>query len=310
VNDHSERIIRIATRNSRLATFQAMLVKNQLEYKFPHYNFVLNYVTSEVGDINKDKPLASLGLGVFVRSIEQSLLDYESDIAVHSLKDVPTILTDDLEMVAFLDREDARDVIVSRQGTGLKNLPSGAKIGTSSPRRMVQVLNTRPDLKIVPIRGNVPTRVSKINTSECDAVVLAAAGMTRLKMESHISEYLNIDDFVPAPGQGIIGVQIRSNDLELLPLVKQLNNFESEVCSIAERAFLELLGSGCQMPVGAHARVIEDRIHLTSSIGDLDTGQSYITKIIGDLDQPKHMADQVKQIFESGEAKYLIQRYT
>ena len=186
MTDRSDRVIKIATRNSRLATFQATVVKEELESRFPNYKFELNYVRSEVGDLNKDKPLADLGLGVFVRSIEESLLACESDIAVHSLKDVPTILTDGLEMVAFLEREDARDVNVSRENIGLTELPIGARIGTSSPRRAVQILNMRSDLQIVPIRGNVPTRIAKIETLECDAVVLAAAGLKRLQLDNYI----------------------------------------------------------------------------------------------------------------------------
>ena len=310
MTDRSKRVIRIATRNSRLATYQATVVKEGLESKFPDYKFSLNYVNSEVGDINKDKPLADLGLGVFVRSIEQSLLDFNSDIAVHSLKDVPTILTPGLEMVAFLDREDARDVNVSNHNVSLIDLPAGSKIGTSSPRRAAQIMNVRSDLTIVPIRGNVPTRVSKIETSECDAVILAAAGLKRLEMTHHISEYLDIDDFIPAPGQGIIGVQIRSEDSELFPIVRALNNFESEVCSITERKFLELLGSGCQMPVGAHARVIENEIHMLSSIGDFDARKCYFSKIVGEVKHPENLAEETKHDFESGEAKYLIGRYT
>ena len=310
MTDRSDRVIKIATRNSRLATFQATVVKEELESRFPNYKFELNYVRSEVGDLNKDKPLADLGLGVFVRSIEQSLLASESDIAVHSLKDVPTILTEGLEIVAFLEREDARDVNVSRDNICLKELPIGAKIGTSSPRRGVQILNMRSDLQIVPIRGNVPTRVSKIETLECDAVVLAAAGLKRLQLDNHISEYLDIDDFVPAPGQGIIGVQIRSDDQELFPIVRALNNVESEVCSKSERKFLELLGSGCQMPVGAHARIIKGELHMISSIGDLNLNKCYVSRVVGQLEKPESLAEETKYDFESREAKYLIERYT
>lgn len=307
---NSERIIRIATRNSRLATFQAEFVKKALELKFPDHEFVLNYITAEVGDMHKDKPLAGLGLGVFVRAIEQSLLDGTSDIAVHSLKDVPTILTKGLNIVAFLEREDPRDVLVSKGNISLIDMAAGSKIGTSSPRRAVQLLKLRKDLQIVPIRGNVPTRVSKIDTSECDGVILAAAGMTRLGMVNDITEYLEIDQFVPAPGQGVIGVQIRSTDTELLELTKELNNTQSEVCSKAERRFLELLGSGCQMPVGSHARFSDDKLLMISSIGDLEMRECYVSKIQGSVDDPEYLAEQTKHQFEAGEAKYLIERYT
>ncbi|HCG91874.1 MAG TPA: hydroxymethylbilane synthase [Dehalococcoidia bacterium] len=305
----TKKSLKIATRSSVLAMQQANTVKTALESKFSDYIFELYVVDSEIGDLNKDKPLAGLGLGVFVKSIEQALLNKTADIAVHSLKDVPTILTYGLEIVAYMEREDARDVLVSRFNCQFDKLPERSSIGTSSPRRTAQIVSERKDLEIIPIRGNVPTRLNKIQDLECDSVILAAAGLIRLGLEDKVTQYLPINSFIPAPGQGIIGVQIRSEDTECLQLVRQLDNKDSRACATAERTFLKLLGSGCQLPVGAHGVVKNECLELHVSVANIEEGTSFFNSETGDINNPEKLAKDIKLKLERSGAKEIINQF-
>ena len=244
--------VRVGTRGSRLALAQTELVLSRLRAVHPGVAFELVIVTTQ-GDANRAAPLAGMGLGVFVSEIERRLAAGEIDLAVHSLKDMPTALPDGMAIGAIPERADPRDVLVCHLGHTLARLPAGARIGTSSPRRAAQLAEYRPDLTIVPIRGNVETRIRKAAGDECDGAILAAAGLHRLGLADAITEYLPPDRFVPPPGQGAMAVEIRADDARMTALVAAAHHPPTAAAVAAERAFLSILGGGCQVPVGAYA---------------------------------------------------------
>ena len=249
--------VRVGTRGSRLALAQTELVLSRLRAAHPGVAFELVIVTTQ-GDANRTAPLAGMGLGVFVSEIERRLASGEIDLAVHSLKDMPTTLPDGMAIGAVPERADPRDVLVSHLGHTLARLPAGARIGTSSPRRAAQLAEYRPDLTIVPIRGNVETRLRKAAGAECDAAILAAAGLHRLDLTDAITEYLPPDRFVPPPGQGAMAVEIRAADARMTALTAAAHHPPTAAAVAAERAFLSILGGGCQVPVGAYAGYDDD----------------------------------------------------
>ena len=244
--------VRVGTRGSRLALAQTELVLSRLRAVHPGVVFELVIVTTQ-GDANRAAPLAGMGLGVFVSEIERRLAAGEIDLAVHSLKDMPTALPDGMAIGAVPERADPRDVLVCHLGHTLARLPAGARIGTSSPRRAAQIAEYRPDLTIVPIRGNVETRIRKAAGDECDGAILAAAGLHRLGLADAITEYLPPDRFVPPPGQGAMAVEIRADDARMAALAAAAHHPPTAAAVAAERAFLSILGGGCQVPVGAYA---------------------------------------------------------
>lgn len=225
-------------------------------------------IVKTTGDILSDAPLDAIGgKGVFVKEIERALLEGEIDLAVHSLKDMQAALPVGLVVSAYLEREDPRDMLFSMHGSTLDALPNGARVGTSSMRRRCQLKNLRPDLAIVDIRGNVPTRLSKVGVS-VDAVVLAAAGVKRLGLEQGTA--LSIDAMVPSPGQGIIAIESRTSDKDLNELVARLNHAPTRICAEAERAFLAALGQDCSLPAGAFASLKGELISITGILGSTD----------------------------------------
>ena len=244
--------VRVGTRGSRLALAQTELVLSRLRAAHPGVAFELVIVTTQ-GDANRAAPLAGMGLGVFVSEIERRLAAGDIDLAVHSLKDMPTALPDGMAIGAIPERADPRDVLVCHLGHTLARLPAGARIGTSSPRRAAQIAEYRPDLTIVPIRGNVETRIRKAAGDECDGAILAAAGLHRLGLAGAITEYLPPDRFVPPPGQGAMAVEIRADDARMTALAAAAHHPPTAAAVAAERAFLSILGGGCQVPVGAYA---------------------------------------------------------
>lgn len=259
--------MRIGTRGSDLALTQSRLVRSLLggsEADTP-----LEIITT-AGDRLPDASLARIGgKGVFTKEIEEALLAGRVDIAVHSLKDLPTENPPGLVIAALLPREDPRDVLVSRSGARLAELPSGARVGTSSLRRRSQVLARRPDLQVEDLRGNVPTRLKKVDEGHLDAVIVAAAGLIRLGLAGRITETLDEEIMLPAPGQGILAVQTRASDAATIAAVRRLADPVATAEAAAERAFLVGLGGGCLVPVGARARVTPDtdRIHLAGFVG-------------------------------------------
>ena len=262
--------IKIATRGSALALIQANWVKDRLIKQFPDLTIGLEIIKTK-GDKILDVPLADVGgKGLFVKEIEEAILDGRAQLAVHSIKDVPVEFPDGLGIVAVAERDDFRDVLVSRDGLKLDELPSGARIGTSSLRRRAQLLNRRPDLKIESIRGNVETRLSKIVTENLDGVILAAAGLNRLGLADKITQHLEPDIMLPAIGQGALGLETRLDDKTLRDMISFLDHGETAVCVKAERAFLERLEGGCQVPIAALGVLKKDRLELTGLVADPD----------------------------------------
>lgn len=254
----------IATRGSKLALWQAEWVKAELQNLHPNLKVELKKIKT-TGDKILDVPLAKVGgKGLFVKEIEEALLKGEADLAVHSMKDVPTDLPQGLHIAAICKREDPRDAFITKVQS-FKDLPKDATIGTSSLRRMCQLLNIRHDLKITQLRGNLDTRIRKLDEGQFDAIIVAAAGVNRLGMSHRITEILSPDISLPAIGQGAIGIECRTNDEFINNLIIPLNHIETAICVRAERAFLKRLEGGCQVPIAAHAR-IEHRTQNTEQI--------------------------------------------
>jgi hydroxymethylbilane synthase len=247
--------LRIGTRGSPLALIQAEAVGAALMRA--HAGLEVDYcVVRTSGDRIQDRPLAEVGgKGLFTKEIEQGLLDNQIDLAVHSMKDVETFLPDGLCIAAMLPREDPRDVLLSAGGEPLDTLPRGARIGTSSIRRQAQVLHRRPDLRVVPFRGNVQTRLRKLEAGEADATLLAAAGLKRLAQLDLATQMLDADLILPAAGQGAIGIEARASDAVTLSLLEAINHRDTQICVSAERAMLAALDGSCRTPIGALAEL-------------------------------------------------------
>ncbi len=275
------RPIVIGTRGSALAQWQARFVEQALKRLHPELEIEVRIIKTS-GDKDQVRPLAELGgLGVFTKEIENALLNREIDLAVHSLKDLPTETAEGLMLAAIPEREDARDCLVSRHGVGLEQLPPGARVGTSSARRGAQVLALRRDLQVVPLRGNVDTRLRKAQTQDYDAVVLAAAGITRLGRASEITQYLSFDAVLPDPGQGALAIEIRADDSALARLLAGLDHAPTRAAVTAERAFLRALGGGCRMPIGAYAEIRNAQLVLQGMVGALDGSRRVCGEISG-----------------------------
>ncbi|MCX7989960.1 MAG: hydroxymethylbilane synthase [Aquificaceae bacterium] len=257
--------LRIGTRKSKLALWQANYIKEKLERK--GYSVELLLITT-TGDKILDVPLAKIGgKGLFVKEIEEALLRKEIDLAVHSLKDVPMSLPEGLTLGAITERENAFDVLITKNYKSLEELPEGAIVGTSSLRRQVQVKRKRPDLKLETLRGNVDTRLRKLEEGKYDAIILAYAGVKRMGLEDKVSQVLY--DFIPAVGQGSLAIEIREDDDKTKEAIGFLNHEESKVRAVAERTFLSELGGGCQVPVGAYAWIEGGKLRLKAFISDL-----------------------------------------
>ena len=255
----------IATRGSKLALWQAGWIKTELEKRYPDIDIELEKIKT-TGDKILDVPLAKVGgKGLFVKEIEEAMLRGEADLAVHSMKDVPADLPAELHIAVICEREDPRDALIVRTqkterglqtAQGFKDLPHGARVGTSSLRRICQILNKRPDLKIIQLRGNLDTRIRKLDEGQFDAIVVATAGVKRLGMPERITEVLDPDITLPAIGQGAVGIECRIDDEYIHKLINPLNHVETAICVRAERSFLKKLEGGCQVPIAAHARLI------------------------------------------------------
>lgn len=262
--------LRIATRRSALALWQATHVAEVLRRTHPGLQVELVPLVTE-GDRRLSGALSAIGgKGLFVKELEQAMLNGQADLAVHSMKDVPATLPDGLCLAAFLESEDPRDAFVSNNYGCLEVLPQGARVGTSSLRRRTQVLNLRPDLDIVTLRGNLGTRLQRMDKGHYQAILLACAGLTRLELSDRIGERFPVDQFVPAIAQGIIGLECRTDDWSTRSLVKPLHHMTTAVRVTAERALGRRLGSSCAIPVAGHARVANGNIHLIGLVGSPD----------------------------------------
>ncbi|MBF0178208.1 MAG: hydroxymethylbilane synthase [Magnetococcales bacterium] len=248
-------LLRIGTRGSALALWQARLVRDRILAHRPALTVELVSIKT-TGDKILDVPLAKVGgKGLFVKELEEALLDGRADLAVHSMKDVPARFPPGLTLGSILERADPRDVVLSVHHAGLAMLPQKARVGSSSLRRCSQLLALRPDLNVLPLRGNINTRIEKMVAGEYDAIILAAAGVERLQMTRYVVEYLDSERMVSAIGQGAIGMEMRDDDPHVATLLEPLNHLPTQLCVRAERAFLATLEGGCQVPIGGHARL-------------------------------------------------------
>ena len=266
------REIRIATRKSALALWQAEYVKARLEQAHPRLKVSLVPMVSR-GDKLLDAPLAKIGgKGLFVKELETALLENEADIAVHSMKDVPMDFPEGLGLYCICEREDPRDAFVSNTYASLDALPAGSVVGTSSLRRQAQLLARRPDLKIQFLRGNVNTRLAKLDAGEYDAIILAAAGLIRLGFEDRIRSSISAEDSLPAGGQGAVGIECRSADADVHALLAPLHHRETALRVTAERALNKHLNGGCQVPIACYALLEDDQLWLRGLVGQPDGG--------------------------------------
>ncbi len=277
-NPMAKKTLRIGTRASQLALWQANWVKSELEKRYPGLEVTLTKIKTQ-GDKILDVPLAMVGgKGLFVKEIEEAMLRGEVDIAVHSMKDVPTIFPEGLALRCITEREDPRDIVILEPGIKtFMDLPQGARIGTSSLRRKAQLLHLRPDFHMIDIRGNVETRIRKLTDENLGAVVLAAAGMKRLGFGAQISEYLSTDISLPAIGQGALGLESRIDDAETNEAIDFFNHPATAHAVIAERAFLRRLEGGCQVPIASFGETKGDRLTLTGLVASVD-GKEFLKK--------------------------------
>ena len=263
-------ILKIATRQSPLALWQANFVKNRLEDHYPQIKVKLISMVTK-GDVILDTPLAKIGgKGLFVKELENALLEKCADIAVHSMKDVPMQFPKGLGLSVICKREDPRDAFVSNKYQSLDELPQGSIVGTSSLRRQCQLKQLRPDLDIRSLRGNVGTRLTKLDNGDYDAIILAAAGLIRLGMPNRITSFIETTQFLPAAGQGAVGIECRSDDAEVQALLAPLADPETTACVLAERAMNAHLQGGCQVPIGGYAVLENGHIYLRALVGALD----------------------------------------
>ncbi|RNB54369.1 hydroxymethylbilane synthase [Brevibacillus gelatini] len=267
---------KVGTRRSKLALTQTNWVVQKLKEIAPQAEFELHEIVTK-GDRILDVTLSKVGgKGLFVKEIEQSLYDKETDFAVHSLKDMPAELPEGLVIGAIPKRVDPRDVLLSLDGKTLDELKEGALVGTSSLRRSAQLLAYRPDIQIESLRGNIDTRIRKLEEGNFDAIILAAAGLERVNYKGNISQYLPVEISLPAVGQGALAIECRADDEETLALLKQLDDEPTRLAVTAERSFLHKLQGGCQVPIGAYATVGEDKqITLTGMVGSPDGKQMF-----------------------------------
>tara|TARA_B100001971_G_scaffold214343_1_gene251209 strand:+ start:1479 stop:2399 length:921 start_codon:yes stop_codon:yes gene_type:complete len=281
--------LKIGTRASRLALWQAEWVRAKLEQDSNVKVSLQKIKTS--GDKILDVPLAKIGgKGLFVKEIEEALLRGDIDLAVHSMKDVPTVLPDALEIVAMTEREDPRDAISTRYPiTGIDDLPVGATIGTSSLRRQAQLLHLRPDFNIAILRGNLDTRLRKLQNGEYEAVIVAAAGVKRLGFESQVTAYLPVEQSLPAMGQGVLGIECRQDDMLVREHIYRLNHLPSAYAVRAERAFVDRLEGGCQVPIGAYAVVTNSFIRLDGLVSSLDGTRMIRNYIEGSVNEAQSL---------------------
>lgn len=278
------RDIKLGTRASLLAVTQSTWVKNQIEKQYPGTSVELVKITTK-GDKILDVPLAKVGgKGLFVKELEDALLEGSVDLAVHSMKDVPSMLPEGLQVAIVPVRENPHDAFISIRYKSLDEMPTGAKIGTSSLRRKAQLAGLRPDLEILDLRGNLDTRLRKLEEGLYDAIILAAAGLNRLGMTDKITTLFTAEQMLPAVGQGSLGIELRETDTELIQGLHFLHHKETAVTVAAERAFLLTLEGGCQVPIGAFASINGPKVTLTGLIASEDGSEILREKITGNAD--------------------------
>ncbi|MFO8009646.1 MAG: hydroxymethylbilane synthase [Dehalococcoidia bacterium] len=297
----------IGTRGSKLALLQAESVSDRLVSLYPGYQFEIATV-STTGDRNTDVSLEQLGgQGVFVKELEEALLHGDIDIAVHSLKDMLTIIPEALCLAAVPERVDPRDAIISPFG-GLRDVPYGARVGTGSPRRGIQIRAMRPDIEISELRGNIDTRIKKAFLGELDGIVIAAAALIRLGLEEKITEYLPEDAMVPAVGQGALGIETRSSDEDLVALVSKVNHEPTWRAVSAERAFLREMGGGCRAPIAALGSIDGRTLRLRGIASSPDGSEMLREEIKGSAERAEEVGKEMARIMLKAGAASFVER--
>jgi hydroxymethylbilane synthase len=291
----------IGTRGSELAVWQTNWVKDKLQKSFPSLTIAIEIIKTK-GDVVSDTALSKIGdKGLFTKEIEQNLLNENIDLAVHSLKDLPTLLPKGLKIGAVSERIDQRDVFISNKYSAIDELPYGAQVATGSLRRKSQLLNYRPDLNITDVRGNITTRLRKLEESRWDAMILAYAGLERLSLGEKIRQIIPTDIILPATCQGIMAVEIRENDSVSRELLSLINNHHSEIESKAERSFLNRLEGGCQIPVGVYSKAESYNLYMEGMVGSLDGKYVLRERIIGNDSQPEEIGKKLaNMLLEKG----------
>ncbi|MBW2609329.1 MAG: hydroxymethylbilane synthase [Deltaproteobacteria bacterium] len=303
-------LLRIGTRGSKLAITQSEWIKGRIEAGHPDIEVDLVRIKTK-GDKILDSPLSKIGgKGIFVKEIEAALLKKEVDLAVHSIKDVPAQLPEGLCLPIFPEREDPSDAFISMDYKTFDDLPRGSSVGTGSLRRSAQLLHMRPDINVVSLRGNVDTRLKRLESGDLQGIILAVAGLKRLGLSDRISQILSNDDFLPAIGQGALGLELRQDDDMVHNMLRFLNHDATEVSVKAERAFLKELAGGCQVPVAAHGRLDGDRLILRGMVAELDGSREIRDEINGQRENPEEIGVTLaKRLLASGADEILARFY-
>ena len=305
-----QKTLTIATRKSPLALWQAYHVRDRLQARFPYRTIELLEMAT-MGDDQLDVSLTKIGgKGVFVKELETALYDGRADLAVHSLKDVPMELPNGLDLCCLTARETPTDAVVHRIGTtawaGLADIPQGAHLGTSSLRRIAQIRALRPDLKLSPVRGNLGTRLKKLDSGEFDGLVLASAGLKRLELSERIAFETTPEEILPACGQGILGIETREDDPLIQDIVATLKDAAGEIAGRAERALNRHLNGGCQVPIAAYAIEQDDQLWLRALVGSADCGTLLKAEGFGKLDDVENLGIRVAEDLIAQGAKELL----
>lgn len=298
----------IATRESRLALWQAEFVQARLSALYPDTQVELLKMTTR-GDQILDKTLSKVGgKGLFVKELETALLDGRADLAVHSLKDVPVDLQSPFQLACVMEREDPRDAFVSNLYSHLADLPAGAVVGTSSLRREAQIRERYPHLEVKPLRGNLDTRLRKLDEGQYAAIILAAAGLKRLGLQERIKAYIDIQDSLPAAGQGALGIEILESRTEVFELLQALRDDKTTACVTAERAVSYALGGSCQVPLAAHATLVGDTLNIQALVASTDGTQILRACTQGDVKEAKILGLQVAQQLKDNGGQALVEQ--
>jgi hydroxymethylbilane synthase len=298
--------LKIGTRGSKLALTQAEFVAEKIKKIMPEAVIEIRIIKTS-GDVMQDISLLKIGgKGVFVKEIEDALLSNTIDLAVHSMKDVPTEIPDGLEFAAILQREDARDILASRDNRKIEQMPKGARIGTGSLRRSTQLLDILPDAVIVPLRGNLDTRLRKIETENLAGVIVAAAGMKRMGLVQRITQFLPVELMLPAVGQGALGLEVRTGDNQLKKILAKINHAPTNTEIAAERAFLRRLGGGCRLPIAALGKLEGDKLSLEGLVASPQGSGIIRDKVKGTVFEAEELGKKLAEmILERGGKKFL-----
>jgi hydroxymethylbilane synthase len=299
--------IRIATRKSPLALWQANFVKQLLLAAHPNLTVDLLPMTTK-GDVLLDSPLSKIGgKGLFVKQLEQAILNNEADIAVHSIKDIPAEFPEGLALTTICKRDDVRDAFISNKYSNLDELPNNAVVGTSSLRRQCQLRAKYPHLQIKELRGNVGTRLAKLDNNEYDAIILAAVGLKRLALDGRIKQYIDTSLILPAVGQGAIGIETRTNDKQILDILSVLDDKNSHICIQAERAMNKALQGGCQVPIACYSQLNNNTLLLEGLVGCIDGSNIIKASLTGSLTEAERLGQELANCLLKQGAKTILQ---